>query len=154
MSTANPATTRAASALRVGFVSRYLAIGAYFGFVLVKAEALSWYRIQEMFRFHSSYMYNVIGMAILVGLVTVFLVRRYQLKALDGSPIVFTPKDPGWARYLLGGGLFGLGWPLTGACVGPIAALIGAGLTGFSVVLVAAVLGTWSYGRLRHRLPH
>ena len=154
MTTTTPDTTRTASALGVGFVARYLAIGAYFGFVLVKAEVLSWYRIQEMFRFHSFHMYGVIGLAVLVGMLTVFLVRRYQLKALDGSPIVFTPKDPSWARYLLGGSLFGLGWALTGACPGPIAALIGAGLTGFTVVLVAAVLGTWTYGRLRHRLPH
>ena len=154
MTTTTPDTARTASALGVGFVARYLAIGAYFGFVLVKAEVLSWYRIQEMFRFHSFHMYGVIGLAVLVGMLTVFLVRRYQLKALDGSPIVFTPKDPSWARYLLGGSLFGLGWALTGACPGPIAALIGAGLTGFTVVLAAAVLGTWTYGRLRHRLPH
>ena len=154
MVTTTPDTTRTQSATTVGFVARYLAIGAYFGFVLVKAEVLSWYRIQEMFRFHSFHMYGVIGLAIVVGLVTVALVKRYQLRAADGSAITFTDKDRSWARYLLGGSLFGLGWALTGACPGPIAALIGAGLTGFTVVLVAAVIGTYTYGLLRHRLPH
>ena len=154
MATTTPDTTQTQSATSIGFVARYLAIGAYFGFVLVKAEVLSWYRIQEMFRFHSFHMYGVIGLAIVVGLVTVALVKRYQLRAADGSAITFTDKDRSWARYLLGGSLFGLGWALTGACPGPIAALIGAGLTGFTVVLVAAVLGTYTYGLLRHRLPH
>ena len=154
MATTTPDTTQTQSATSIGFVARYLAIGAYFGFVLVKAEVLSWYRIQEMFRFHSFHMYGVIGLAVVVGLVTVALVRRYQLRAADGSAISFSDKDRSWARYLLGGSLFGLGWALTGACPGPIAALIGAGLTGFTVVLVAAVLGTYTYGLLRHRLPH
>jgi uncharacterized protein len=154
MATTTPDTIRTQSATSIGFVARYLAIGAYFGFVLVKAEVLSWYRIQEMFRFHSFHMYGVIGLAILVGLVTVALVKRHRLRAADGSAITFADKDRSWARYLLGGSLFGLGWALTGACPGPIAALIGAGLTGFTVVLVAAVLGTYTYGLLRHRLPH
>jgi len=154
MATTTPDTTQTQSAAAIGFVARYLAIGAYFGFVLVKAEVLSWYRIQEMFRFHSFHMYGVIGLAVVVGLVTVALVKRYQLRAADGSAITFTDKDRSWARYLLGGSLFGLGWALTGACPGPIAALIGAGLTGFTVVLIAAVLGTYTYGLLRHRLPH
>jgi uncharacterized protein len=154
MATTTPVATRTASATSIGFVARYLAIGAYFGFVLVKAEVLSWYRIQEMFRFHSFHMYGVIGLAVAVGLITVALVKRHQLRAADGSAITFADKDRSWARYLLGGSLFGLGWALTGACPGPIAALIGAGLTGFTVVLVAAVLGTYTYGLLRHRLPH
>ena len=144
---------RAASAV-ASFAARYLFIGMYFGFVLVKAEVLSWYRIQEMFRFHSFHMYGVLGSAILVGLITVWLVERHQLKAVNGAAITFTPKDRSWARYVLGGSLFGVGWALTGACPGPIAALIGAGLTGFTVVLLAAVAGTWAYGQLRGKLPH
>ncbi len=156
MTSANASTTsegRSGTAV-TGFAARYVLIGMYFGFVLVKAEVLSWYRIQEMFRFHSFHMYGVLGSAILVGLVTVWLIERYQLKAVNGAAITFTPKDRSWARYLLGGSLFGLGWALTGACPGPIAALIGAGLTGFTVVLLAAVAGTWAYGSVRGRLPH
>jgi len=144
---------RAANAV-ASFAARYLLIGMYFGFVLVKAEVLSWYRIQEMFRFHSFHMYGVIGSAVLVGLITVWLVERFQLRAVNGEAITFTPKDRSWARYLLGGSLFGVGWALTGACPGPIAALIGAGLTGFTVVLLAAVAGTWAYAQLRTKLPH
>ena len=144
---ADPASTRA-------FAARYLLVGVYFGFVLVKAEVLSWYRIQEMFRFHAFHMYGVIGAAVLVAALWVWIAQRRRLRSLEGEPITFRVFDHGWARYLLGGTTFGLGWALTGACPGPIAALIGAGLTGFSVVLAAAVLGTWTYGRVRHRLPH
>ena len=138
----------------IGFVARYLAIGAYFGFVLVKAEVLSWYRIQEMFRFHSFHMYGVIGTAVVVAALSIWLVRRYRLRTLAGEPIGFQVFDALWMRYVFGGITFGLGWALTGACPGPIAALIGAGLTGFTVVLIAAVLGTWTYGRVRSGLPH
>jgi len=141
-------------ATSIGFGARYLAIGAYFGFVLVKSEVLSWYRIQEMFRFHSFHMYGVIGTAVLVAALSIWLVRRYQLRSLDGEPIAIRAFEAGWRRYVFGGVTFGLGWALTGACPGPIAALIGAGLTGFTVVLAAAVLGTWAYGQVRTRLPH
>lgn len=154
-----PCDDRAAGAtvrdgVSAGFVARYLGIGLYFGFVLVKAEVLSWYRIQEMFRFHSFHMYGTIGLAIAVGMLTVWAIKRWQLRSVDGEAIVFSDKDRSWARYLLGGSLFGLGWALTGACPGPIAALIGAGMPAFTVVLLAALLGTWSYGVLRSRLPH
>ena len=150
-SSASDIQTRSAVA---SFAARYLLIGMYFGFVLVKAEVLSWYRIQEMFRFHAFHMYGVLGSAVLVGLITVWLIERYQLRAVNGQAITFTPKDRSWARYLSGGSLFGVGWALTGACPGPIAALIGAGLTGFTVVLLAAVAGTWAYAHLRAKLPH
>ncbi len=157
MMTTATTTTRErndSAAAPITFGARFLFIGMYFGFVLVKAEVLSWYRIQEMFRLHSFHMYGTIGVAVLVGMLTVWLVKRYQLKAVNGEAIRFTPKDRSWARYLFGGSLFGLGWALTGACPGPIAALIGAGLTGFTVVLLAAVLGTWAYAQLRTKLPH
>ena len=136
------------------FAARYVGVGTYFGFVLVNSEVVSWYRIQEMFRFHSFHMYGVIGSAVLVGMITVWLVRRYELRSIGGEPIAFKVFDPGWPRYVLGGSLFGVGWALTGACPGPIAALIGAGLTGFTIVLAAAVLGTWTYAQVRHKLPH
>jgi uncharacterized protein len=157
MAIATPSSTEA-TGVSIGsslaFAARFLLIGMYFGFVLVKAEVLSWYRIQEMFRFHSFHMYGVIGLAVAVGMLTVWLIERYRLRSLDGQRIAFEPKDRSFARYGLGGSLFGVGWALTGACPGPIAALIGAGLAGFTAVLASAVLGTWTYGLLRHRLPH
>ncbi len=152
-SRSSPAAGASAST-SLAYGARFLVVGMYFGFVLVKAEVLSWYRIQEMFRFHSFHMYGVIGLAVAVGMLTVWLVKRYRLASLDGQPIDFEAKDRSLARYLLGGSLFGVGWALTGACPGPIAALIGAGFLGFTVVLAAAVLGTWAYGLVRHRLPH
>jgi uncharacterized protein len=134
--------------------ARFLVMGLFFGVLLVKSEVVSWYRIQEMFRFQSFHMYGVIGMAVLVGLVSVWLIKRYGVRALDGSTITFTPKDPPYRRYLYGGTLFGLGWAMTGACPGPIAALIGGGYSVLLVVLLSAILGTWTYGALRTRLPH
>jgi uncharacterized protein len=133
---------------------RYLAIGAYLGFVLTKAEVVSWYRIQEMFRFQDFHMYGVIGGALAVAFVSVWAVQRYGLRSVGGDPIVIERKDPRWRRALFGGTLFGLGWALTGACPGPIAALVGAGMVGYVVVLVGALAGTMLYGRVRHRLPH
>jgi uncharacterized membrane protein YedE/YeeE len=133
---------------------RYLAVGLVFGFALVKSEVVSWYRIQEMFRFQSFHMYGVIGTAVLVALVSVWLIKRYQLRALDGSQITLLPKELTYRRYLFGGSLFGLGWAMTGACPGPIVALIGSGYSAFLVVLVSAMLGTWTYGLVRNRLPH
>lgn len=133
---------------------RFLLIGAYLGFVLTKGEAVSWYRIQEMFRFHDLHMYGVIGGALAVGLVTVWAVQRFSLRALDGSEILIEPKEPGWRRALYGGAVFGLGWALTGACPGPIAALVGAGIPGYLVVLAGAVIGTFLYAQLQRALPH
>jgi uncharacterized membrane protein YedE/YeeE len=133
---------------------KYLAFGMYFGFVLTKAEVISWYRIQEMFRFQSFHMYGVIGVAVLVGVLSVWLIKRYNVRALGGSPITFADKEPASYRYIVGGTIFGLGWALTGACPGPIAALIGSGYTVVLVVLASAVLGTWTYGVLRPKLPH
>jgi uncharacterized protein len=133
---------------------RFVAIGAYVGFVLLKSEVVSWYRIQEMFRFQSFHMYGVIGTAVLVAALTVWAVRRLRLRAVDGRPIAFETMPPGWRRYLGGGTLFGVGWALTGACPGPIAALVGAGLWPFTIVFASALFGTYAYGRVRARLPH
>ncbi len=134
--------------------ARFLAIGAYFGFVLIKAEVASWYRIQEMFRFQSFHMYGVIGGAIVVAMVTVWAIRRFGLRAVNGGSIVFERKPPQWRRYAYGGVVFGVGWALAGACPGPIAALIGAGLWPFTIVLASAIVGTYAYGVLERRLPH
>ncbi len=134
--------------------AKYVAAGLYFGFVLVKAEVISWYRIQEMFRFQSFHMYGVIASAVVVAAISLGVLKRYQLKSFEGQDISLKPKAPTYFRYITGGILFGLGWALTGACPGPIAALIGAGSSVFLVVLLSAVAGTWLYGVLRPNLPH
>jgi len=133
---------------------RYLVLGTLFGLVLVKSEVVSWYRIQEMFRFGSFHMYGVFLTAIPTAMLSVALIKRFSVRAVTGEPITFTPKAPARYRYLVGGTLFGLGWGLTGACPGPIAALIGSGASVFLVVLASAVLGTWAYGVVRPKLPH
>jgi hypothetical protein len=138
----------------VAALAPYLVAGVLFGFVAIRSEIVSWYRIQEMFRFQSFHMYGVIGSAILVGALSVWAIRRLRARALDGSEIVLNDKDRTWTRYVLGGTAFGLGWGLVGACPGPILALIGAGLPAFLIVLVGAILGTWAYGVVRTRLPH
>jgi uncharacterized protein len=135
-------------------VVRFLLIGAYLGLVLTKGEAVSWYRIQEMFRFQDVHMFGIIGGALAVGLLTVWAVRRFRLRALDGSEILIEPKEPGWRRALFGGSVFGLGWAVTGACPGPIAALVGALIPGYAVVLLGALLGTYAYAQVRRALPH
>ena len=141
-----------ASAARGG--ARFVLIGAYLGLVLTKSEVVSWYRIQEMFRFDAFHMYGVIGSAIAVAAVSLWLIRRFGVRTIDGEEVVVEAKDPRWRRALYGGTLFGLGWALTGACPGPIAALIGAGMTGYVLVLLGALLGTMLYARTRDRLPH
>jgi uncharacterized protein len=133
---------------------RFLLIGTYLGFVMTKAEVVSWYRIQEMFRFQDPHMYGIIGAAVVVAFLSLTLIRRLSLRSVGGEPIVIEAKDPRWRRALLGGSVFGLGWALTGACPGPIAALIGAGLPGYLVVLAGALLGAVLYAKARHRLPH
>jgi uncharacterized membrane protein YedE/YeeE len=135
---------------------RFVALGAYFGFVLLKAEVVSWYRIQEMFRFESFHMFGVIGSAIAVAALARLLLTRWQPITLANSEEGF---PAGWRRYLFGGGLFGVGWALTGACPGPIAALVGGGIGGagtlpYLLVFGAALSGAWAYAQLQPRLPH
>ena len=133
----------------------YLLIGVYFGIVATKGEVVSWVRIQEMFRFQSFHMYGIIGTAVTLSAITVQLIKRFSLKAADGSAIVIPPKHMGSStRYWAGGILFGAGWALTGGCPGPMFILIGNGVTIYAVALAAAILGTWTYGLLRPRLPH
>ncbi len=133
---------------------KYLIFGIYFGFVLVRSEVTSWFRIQEMFRFQSFHMYGVIGSAVLVGMITVWLIRKFNLKTISGEPIVIPKKQWSRYRYILGGIVFGLGWGMTGACPGPQFALVGMGFTVFIVVIFAAYLGTLAYSYLRPKLPH
>ena len=134
----------------------YLAIGMYFGIVVTKAEIVSWFRIQEMFRFQAFHMYGVIASAVAVAMVSVALIKARQVRTVRGDNIVVPPKELGRRgyRYWIGGTLFGLGWALTGACPGPIFALIGNGETVYWVALLSALLGTYVYGVLRPRLPH
>lgn len=135
----------------------YFVVGTLFGVVLVFGQIVSWYRIQEMFHFRAFHMYGVIMTAILTAGVTLELLRRTGARALDGSPIALAPKVMGSGmgrRYVLGGTVFGLGWALTGACPGPMFAVIGAGTPVMLVTLAAALAGTWTYGWLRPRLPH
>lgn len=132
----------------------YLLTGILFGFVAIRSEIISWYRIQEMFRFQSFHMYGIIGSAVLVAALSVWLIKRFELRTFGGDAITLAPKAPTYIRYAVGGTFFGLGWALTGACPGPILALIGAGFPAFLLVLLGAVLGTFTYGLFRHRLPH
>lgn len=134
----------------------YLALGTWLGILFVKSEVLSWYRIQEMFRFESFHMYGVIGSALTVASSSLWLMRRRQARTLGGERIVVpaVPWQRPGTRYWLGGFVFGLGWALLGACPGPIFALIGAGHTVYIVPLAAATLGTFAYGVGRGRLPH
>jgi len=133
----------------------YLMMGALFGIVLSKGEVISWFRIQEMFRFQSFHMYGIIGSALVTASLSLELLRRLGAKTLAGEAIAVPPKVLGrGTRYWAGGTIFGLGWALTGACPGPLFALIGSGVTVMIVTLVSAVFGTWAYGILRPRLPH
>jgi uncharacterized protein len=134
---------------------RFLGAGVLFGFVLTRAEVISWFRIQEMFRFQSFHMYGIIATAILVAAVTLEIMRRLSVRTLDGTPAHLPPKELGTGtRYAVGGTLFGIGWAFTGACPGPLFGLVGAGVTVMIVPIAAALLGTWVYGWLRPYLPH
>ena len=132
----------------------YLLLGILFGIVMTKSEAISWYRIQEMFRFESFHMYGIIGTAVAVGIVGVALAKARGWKTLEGEDWRLQPKQFSVPRYLYGGIFFGLGWALTGACPGPMFTLLGQGLWSIGVVILSATLGTFVYGVVRGRLPH
>lgn len=134
---------------------KYLLIGTAFGFVLMKSEVVSWFRIQEMFRFDAFHMYGIIGLAVVVGIISVQIIKRKNLKDAQGNVISIPPKDSSQVkRYLIGGSMFGLGWALLGACPGPMFALLGSGLTIMIVPILAAIAGTYTYGILLDKLPH
>lgn len=131
----------------------YLLSGTFFGILLTKAEVISWFRIQEMFRFHSIHMYGVIGSAILVGAIGVYLLKKLSIKSWNGEVITFPKKQMTKGTYI-GGIIFGLGWALTGACPGPLFTLIGSGYYVIVIVLISAILGTLTYGWIKNYLPH
>ncbi|MFI5218393.1 MAG: DUF6691 family protein [Bacteroidia bacterium] len=132
---------------------QYLAMGIFFGILLVKAEIVSWFRIQEMFRLQSFHMYGIIGSAIAVGIISVWMIKKFNIKTIYGEQIEFHPKKINKGQ-IYGGLLFGLGWAVTGACPGPLFAQIGTGATVVTVTLLSALSGTWVYGYFREKLPH
>jgi hypothetical protein len=133
----------------------YFLLGSLFGILLTKAEIISWFRIQEMFRFESFHMYGIIASAITVAAMSVALLRRTGAHALNGDTISIPDRELGMGyRYWIGGTLFGVGWAMTGACPGPMVALLGAGSSVFVVTVLSALAGTWVYGYLRPHLPH
>lgn len=133
---------------------KYILGGVLFGVVMTKSEAISWFRIQEMFLFHSFHMYGIIGVAVVLGIIQVAILKKINCKDIKGQPITFKPKVFSIPRYLLGGIIFGLGWSMTGACPGPMYTLVGHGLPVMLVVIASALLGTLTYGALRSKLPH
>ncbi len=133
---------------------KFILIGFFFGIVLTKSEAVSWYRIYEMFHFQSFHMYGIIGVAVFTGLLGIQIIKRYNVKDFQGNPIEIADKEPGSARYWLGGLFFGLGWALVGACPGPIFILLGAGIWPVALILIGALFGTFLYGVFKNKLPH
>src|SRR5690606_34699567 len=132
---------------------KYLIFGLLFGIILVKSQVMSWFRIQEMFWLQSFHMYGIIGSAIVTAMISILLIKRFRIKALNGEPIVIPEKKFHWGN-IYGGLLFGFGWALTGACPGPIFAQIGSGYLAAIVTLLSAIAGTWVYGLIRDKLPH
>ncbi len=132
----------------------YLFIGIFFGIIMFKSEAASWFRIYEMFQFGSFHMYGIIGSALIIGIIGVQVIKQKNIKTLNGSEMSLKPKNKGVARYLIGGIIFGLGWALAGACPGPMYVLAGAGYASILVVIFGAIAGTFLYGMIKDKLPH
>jgi uncharacterized protein len=133
---------------------KFLLVGILFGIVMSKSEAISWYRIQEMFRFQSFHMYGIIGTAVTLGVIGVFFIKKFNIRDFKGNPIVFHPKEMSIVRYILGGTIFGLGWALSGACPGPMVVNVGYGYLTMIIVFVFAMVGTFLYGVIKNKLPH
>ena len=132
---------------------KYLAVGALFGLIFIKAEIISWFRIQEMFRFQSFHMFGIIGSAVVVGMISVFIIKKFNVKTIYGEEVEIHPKTFNKGN-IYGSLLFGIGWAITGACPGPLFAQIGSGSTVVIVTLLSAIAGTWTYGKIREKLPH
>lgn len=132
---------------------KFLVLGIIFGIILIKAEVTSWFRIQEMFRFQAFHMYGIICTAIVVGIISVWLIKKNKVKTIAGEEITIAPKQFN-KGFIFGGFIFGLGWAMTGACPGPMYALVGSGYAIFIVILLSAVLGTYTYGLIKDKLPH
>jgi uncharacterized membrane protein YedE/YeeE len=133
---------------------KFLALGIVFGIVMAKSEAMSWYRIQEMFRFQAFHMYGIIGTAVVLGALGVAFIKKLKINDFSGNRIQFHPKDKSIYRYLIGGSIFGLGWALSGACPGPMVVNIGYGYFSLAIVFFFAIVGTYLYGLIKDKLPH
>jgi uncharacterized membrane protein YedE/YeeE len=133
---------------------KFILAGILFGVIMSKSEAISWYRIQEMFRFQSFHMYGLMGTAVVLGSISVFLIKRFKVNDYTGKPILFQDKDKSFSRYIIGGTIFGLGWALTGACPGPMFVNVGHGYFGMLIVILGALVGTYLYGVFKNKLPH
>ena len=133
---------------------KFLLVGVLFGIILSKSEVVSWYRIFEMFRFESFHMYGIIGSAVGLGMLAVYLIKKYEIKSISGEKITLIPKEKGFYRYILGGIIFGLGWAMSGACLGPMFVLLGNGVLSITLVILGALLGSFLYGLLVKKLPH
>jgi uncharacterized membrane protein YedE/YeeE len=132
---------------------KYLVFGVLFGIILIKSEVVSWFRIQEMFRLQSFHMFGVIGSAVVVGAISVFLIKKFNIKTINGEAIILPNKTFNKGQ-IYGGLLFGFGWAMTGACPGPLFAQLGYGAATVSVTILMALAGTWVYGKFREKLPH
>ncbi|MBC7507411.1 MAG: YeeE/YedE family protein [Ferruginibacter sp.] len=133
---------------------KFLLLGIAFGIVMAKSEAISWFRIQEMFRFQAFHMYGIIGTAVTVGVIGVALIKKFKIRDFHGNPILFHPKEKSVTRYLVGGSIFGLGWALSGACPGPMVVNVGYGFLSMGIVFLFAIVGTYLYGYFKEKLPH
>lgn len=135
-------------------VLKFILAGTIFGIVMAKSEAVSWFRIQEMFRFQSFHMYGIIGTAVTLGMLLTAFIKKYKIRDFSGSKIVFQDKEKSVIRYIAGGTIFGLGWAMTGACPGPMIVNVGAGYMPMLIVVFGAVVGTFLYGLFQKKLPH
>lgn len=133
---------------------KYIFPGILFGIVMTKSEAVSWYRIQEMFRFESFHMYGIIGTAVILATALTYVSKKMNIQSIEGAEMNFKTKDKSVIRYLIGGIIFGLGWAMTGACPGPMFTLLGHGVWAIAIVILSSIVGTYTYGALRSRLPH
>lgn len=138
----------------MGKYIKFFLVGILFGIVLVKSEAVSWYRIFEMFKFQSFHMYGIIGTAVATGIILLLVSKQMKIKTINGNLLNVPRKDRGLVRYIMGGSIFGLGWALCGACPGPMYILVGTGVFSILIVIAAALLGTFVYGILKDKLPH
>ena len=133
---------------------KFLILGIVFGIVMAKSEAISWFRIQEMFRFQAFHMYGIIGTAVMLSAIGVAFIKKFRIRDFSGNPILLLPKDKSIVRYLVGGTIFGLGWALSGACPGPMVVNIGYGFLSMGIVFLFAIAGTYLYGVVNEKLPH
>jgi len=133
---------------------KYIIPGILFGIVMTKSEAVSWFRIQEMFRFESFHMFGIIGTSVVLAAIMVAIIKKVKPQNINGVEIKFNPKNMSVPRYLIGGIIFGLGWAMTGACPGPMFTLVGHGVWSILIVIASALIGTYAYGALRSKLPH